>query len=187
MDSNQIVESANTKLKSATDHFIDELKKIRTGRAHGSMLDGIMVTAYGVAMPINQVGNITAPEAQLLQITPFDPTNIQAISDAIRANQSLGLNPSDDGRVVRIPVPTLTTERRQEIVKQVGEKVEETHIVCRNVRHDSLDEIKKLKADKKIGDDEANRLEKQIDDLMSKNKLEIDNLAKTKEKEILTV
>lgn len=146
-----------------------------------------MVVAYGTPMPLNQVSNVTAPEAQLLQITPFDPSNIQAISEAIRNDQNLGLNPSDDGRVVRVPIPPLTTERRQAIVKQLSEKVEETHIACRNVRHDVLDTAKKAKADKTISEDDYNRIEKQVDELMAKTKAELEAAAKTKEQEIMTV
>ena len=101
------------KMQAAIEHFEHELAKIRTGRAHPGMLDGIKVVAYGTEMPLNQVANITAPEAQLLQITPFDPSNIQAIAASIRNDQGLGLNPSDDGRVVRVPVPPLTEDRRR--------------------------------------------------------------------------
>ena len=138
MDINNLLNGTEKKLNGALSHFEDELKKLRTGRAHPSMLDGVVVVAYGTEMPLNQVSNITTPEAQLIQISPFDPNNIQAISDAIRNNQSLGLNPSDDGRVVRIPVPPLTTERRQDIVKQLNAKAEECHITRRNIRHDAL-------------------------------------------------
>ena len=99
------------KMNAAFGFFQDELKKVRTGRAHAGMLDGVMVEAYGTKMPLNQVANITAPEAQMLLVTPFDPGNITAITSAIRDNQSLGFNPSDDGRVVRVPVPALTEER----------------------------------------------------------------------------
>ena len=116
------------KMASALEHFDEELKKIRTGRAHPSMLDGVKVEAYGTEMPLNQVANVTAPEAQLLQVTPFDPSNSQAISAAIRNDQGLGFNPSDDGRIVRVPVPPLTEERRRMLVNQVGEKVEEPRI-----------------------------------------------------------
>src|ERR1041384_1169546 len=112
------------KMAQAVDHFGEELKKVRTGRASASMLDGVVVTAYGTPMPLNQVANVTAPEAQLIQITPFDPNNIQAIASAIRDNPTLGLNPSDDGRVVRVPIPALTEERRREYVKVVGTKME---------------------------------------------------------------
>lgn len=143
--------------------------------------------AYGVATPVNQTANITAPEAQLLQITPFDPSNIQAICDAIRNDQSLGLNPMDDGRVVRVPIPPLTTERRQAIVKQLNEKVEEAHITGRNIRHEILDAAKKAKSDKKISEDDFGRVEKQVDELMAKAKAELEALAKTKEQEIMTV
>src|SRR6266852_5174357 len=121
MDTTQYEE----KMKQATAHFSEELKKVRTGRASASMLDGVMVTAYGTQMPLNQVANVTAPEAQLIQITPFDPNNIQAIAGAIRDNPTLGLNPSDDGRVVRVPIPPLTEERRREYVKSLGGKVED--------------------------------------------------------------
>jgi ribosome recycling factor len=187
MNPNQIIEEAKTKLSGAVAHFNDEIKKLRTGRAHPSMLDGVMVVAYGTPMPLNQVSNVTAPEAQLLQITPFDPGNIQAIADAIRNDQSLGLNPADDGRVVRIPIPPLTTERRQQIVKQLNEKVEETHIASRNIRHDALDTAKQAKSDKAISEDDYSRLEKQIDELMAKTKQDVEAAAKLKEQEIMTV
>ena len=94
----------------ALQHFSDELKKVRTGRAHIDMLSGVSIEAYGQRMPLNQVANITAPEAQQLLVTPFDPSNINAITQAIRDDQGLGLNPSDDGRVVRVPIPALTEE-----------------------------------------------------------------------------
>ena len=126
------------KMTQAFNHFQDELKKVRTGRAHAGMLEGVMVEAYGVKVPLNQAANITAPEAQMLLVTPFDPGNITAITSAIRDNQSLGFNPSDDGRVVRVPVPALTEERRHQLVKQVGEKAEEARIAMRTIRQDSL-------------------------------------------------
>src|SRR5882757_8636692 len=152
MNPNQIPADAADKLKAAGEHFISELKKLRTGRASASMLDGVLVEAYGSPMPLNQVATVTAPEAQLIQITPFDPSNLQAIAAAIRNNQSLGMNPSDDGRVVRVPVPPLTEERRREISKQVGAKQEECMVTLRNIRHDSLDAIDKLKKDKAVGE-----------------------------------
>ena len=187
MDSNQIILEVKTKLTAAENHFIDELKKLRTGRAHPSMLDGVMVKSYGTLVPIIQVAAITAPEAQLLQITPFDPNNLAAIADAIRNNQSLNMNPMDDGRLVRVPIPPLTTERRQQIVKQLGEKVEASLISARNIRHDALDDAKQVKLAKNIGEDDYNRIEKQIDDMMVKTKAEIEGLASAKEKEIMTV
>jgi ribosome recycling factor len=146
-----------------------------------------MVVAYGTPMPINQLANVTAPEAQLLQITPFDPSNIQAINEAIRNDQGLGLNPSDDGRVVRVPIPALTTERRQQIVKQLNEKLEDAMITTRNIRHDTLDTLKEAKNDKDISEDDYNRLEKQLDEAMAKTKAEIEVSAKAKEQEIMTL
>lgn len=187
MNSNQVVEQVKARLESAVAHFQDELKSLRTGRAHASMLDGVMVEAYGTKMPLNQVATVSAPEPQLLQITPFDPHNLQAISSGIRENQNLGFNPMDDGRVVRVMMPILTTERRQQIVKQLHEKAEECMVSMRGVRHDALKEVDKAKKDKSIGEDDASRLEKQIDDLMSKNKAEVESLSRAKEAEIMTV
>lgn len=187
MNPNQIVDEAKKKFDSAVEHLKEELKKIRTGRAHASMLDSIMVEAYGTLMPLNQTATITTPEAQLLQITPFDPSNLQAISAAIRNNPSLGLNPADDGRIVRVPIPPLTEERRREIAKQLGVKIEDTQITLRNARRDAFDAIAAAKKDKQIGEDDAKRLEKQVDEVMNTVRADIDALAKAKEAEILTV
>lgn len=187
MNPNQVIDQAKAKMQAATEHFQEELKKLRTGRANASMLDGVMVMAYGTPMPLIQVGSISVPEPQLLQIAPFDPNNLQAIAAAIRDNQSLDLNPMDDGRVVRVPIPPLTEERRRDIVKLLGGKVENTMVSLRNVRHDALRSIDQAKKDKSISEDDAIRLEKQIDELMAKQKAEIDTLAKAKEQEIMTV
>ena len=168
-------------------HFEDEIKKIRTGRAHPSQLDGIRVEVYGAQVPLNQAANITAPEAQMLQVTPFDPSNIQKISAAIRADQSLGFNPSDDGRVIRVPVPSLTEERRKLLVKQVGEKVEEARIAIRNLRQDALKEAKRKKEAKELSEDDVKRIEKGIDDDIASYNLKIDEIFRLKEKEILTI
>jgi ribosome recycling factor len=151
------------------------------------MLDGVMVTAYGQPMPLNQVANISAPEAQLLQITPFDPSNIQAIASAIRDNPSLGLNPSDDGRVVRVPIPALTEERRRDIVKQLGAKQEEAMVALRNIRRDSLDTIDKAKKDKELGEDDAKRYSSQVEDALKAATAGIEAASKAKETEIMTV
>ena len=187
MNPNQIIDDAKKKFQGALEHFQAELKKVRTGRAHASMLDGVMVKAYGTEMPLNHVANVTAPEAQLIQVTPFDPGNIQAIASAIRDNPTLGLNPSDDGRVVRVPIPSLTEERRREYVKVLGGKVEDCMIALRGVRHDAMTAFDKAKKDKAIGEDDAKRLEKQIDEAMTKVKSDVDASAKTKEQEIMTV
>jgi len=172
---------------AATSHFEDELKKVTTGRAHPNMLDGIMTEAYGQKMPLNQVANVTAPEPQLLTVTPFDPSTIQAISAAIRQDQSLGLNPSDDGRVVRVPIPPLTEERRKQLVKQTSEKVEEARIALRNIRQDALKEVKRKKEAKELSEDDEKRTEKLIDELMARFNSDIETTFKNKEKDILTI
>ena len=175
------------RMQQALAHFSDDLKKVRTGRANASMLEGIMVQVYGTQMPLQQVASISTPEAQLLQIAPFDPNNIQAIASSIRDNQTLGLNPSDDGRVVRVPIPPLTEERRREITKVVGQKQEDCMVVLRNIRHDALDYIDKQKKDKQIGEDEAKRFERQIDEAVGRMRVEVDAIARSKEQEITTI
>ena len=187
MNPNQIVSDAQTKMQAAVVHFADELKKLRTGRATASMLDTVMVEAYGTPMPMVQVATVSTPEPQLLQVSPFDPGNIQAIANAIRNNPTLGMNPTDDGRVIRIPVPPLTEERRREIVKQLGAKQEEAMVALRNVRRDAFDAIDKAKKDKEIGEDDAKRLEKQVDDAVAKAKVDAETASKAKEAEIMTV
>lgn len=187
MNPQSIVDQAKSRFAQAVSHFHEELKKVRTGRAHPSMLDGIVVEAYGVQMPLIQVGTVTAPEAQLIQITPFDPGNIQAIASAIRDNPSLGLNPSDDGRVVRVPIPALTEDRRREYVKLLGGKVEDCMVALRNTRHDAIKTIDLAKRDKDISEDDAKRLERQVDEEMNKAKNDVEAAAKAKEQEIMTV
>jgi len=183
MDSQQVVRDAQAKLAQAVERFKDGLKSLRTGRANASMLDGVMVEAYGSPMPLNQVATIAVPESQLIQITPFDPNNLSAIATAIRNHPNLGLNPADDGRVVRVPIPPLNEERRRELAKQVGQKQEECMISLRNIRHDALDAIKKSQAP----EDEAKRLSKQVEDAMNQARTDAEAAAKAKEQEILTV
>jgi ribosome recycling factor len=187
MNPTQVVQDANPKLDSAIVHYGEQLKSLRTGRASAAMLDGVTVQAYGQPMPLNQVANVSAPEAQLLQITPFDPTNIQAIASAIRDNPSLGFNPSDDGRVVRVPVPALTEERRRDIVKQLGAKQEDAMVSLRNVRRDAMDAIDKAKKDKEIGEDDAKRLQAQVEDTVKAAQGQIEAASKAKEAEIMTI
>lgn len=175
------------RMQQALQHFEDELRKVRTGRAHPSMLDSVMVEAYGAKMPLIQTASVTVPEPQLIQITPFDPTNIQAIARAIRDDQSLGLNPSDDGRVVRVPIPPLTTERRQQIVKQLSEKVEDCRIALRNVRHDALKDAKAKKDAKELSEDDVKRTEKSLDAAMSDMQTKLEQVTKAKEQEILSM
>jgi ribosome recycling factor len=187
MSPDQVISQVKAKFAASTQRLEEELKKLRTGRANSSMLDGISVEAYGQPMPLNQVATISVPEAQLLQITPFDPNNLQAIAAAIRDDQSLGLNPMDDGRVVRVAIPALTTERRQQIAKQLGDKVEDCMISLRNIRHDAMKELDQAKKDKEIGEDEHKRFSAQIDQLMAGQKAQAEAASKAKEQEILTL
>jgi ribosome recycling factor len=187
MNLDNVVTSTQTKTDQIIERFSESLKTLRTGRASAAMLDGVKVEAYGTAMPLNQVASVVAPEAQLLQITPFDPNNLSAIVNAIRSDSSLGLNPADDGRVVRVPIPPLTEERRRELAKQIGQKQEEAMINLRNVRHDSIDVVDKAKKAKETSEDDAKRLTSQIEDNISKTRVTIESLTKEKETEIMTL
>lgn len=187
MNKDQLIQEARTKLSAATEHFRQEAAKIRTGRAHPGMLDGISVEVYGQAMPLKAVASIATPEPQLLQVTPFDPNNLQAISDAISKDESLGLNPADDGRVVRIQIPPLTEETRQAMAKVLNQKLEDCMIAGRNARHEAMRAAEQAEKDKLIGKDERFSLEKQVDDLLARQKADAESIAKAKEQEILTV
>ncbi len=172
------------KMEGVIDRFKEEMKKVRTGRAHPDMLSGIKVEVYGQFMPLNQVANINAADATLLVITPFDPANIQNISAAIRADQALGLNPADDGRVIRVPIPPLTEERRKEIVKAASSKVEEAKVAIRNIREDAR---KTIKIATEIGEDAKKRAEKDIDELTKEFGDKIDSEFKNKSNEIMKI
>lgn len=172
------------KMEGAIERFKEEMKKIRTGRAHPDMLTGIKVEVYGQFMPLNQVANITAADATLLVVTPFDPSNIQAIVSAIRADQALGLNPADDGRVIRVPIPPLTEERRKEIVKTASTKVEEAKVALRNIREDAR---KAVKIASEMSEDIKKRAEKEIDDLTKEFNDKIDAEFKNKSEEIMKI
>ena len=175
------------KFAAAVAHFETEVKKIRTGRAHPDMLDGVMVEVYGTKMPLNQVASVSAPESQQILVTPFDVHNVAAISAAIRNDAALGFNPSDDGRNVRVPIPPLNEERRRNIAKSLSSKVEEAKIVLRNVREDARKAAKVAKEAKTISEDDQKRIEKAIDDDVAKNGARIDEIAKAKEVEIMKV
>jgi ribosome recycling factor len=175
-----------TRMQAALEHFETELTKVRTGRAHPDMLSSVMVEAYGAPMPLNQVANVTTPEAQLLQVSPFDPSNVKAIADAIRLS-NLGFNPSDDGRIVRVPIPSLTEERRREMVKSLGDKVETCRIAMRTIRQDALKDAKRMKDAKELSEDDVKMIEKGIDDDMRDYQVKIDEAFRAKEKEVMTI
>lgn len=172
-----------TKMNAVIERFKDEMKKVRTGRAHPDMLTNVKVEAYGQWMPLKQVANVTAQGGTMLLITPFDPSNIANITASIRNDQSLGLNPSDDGHVVRVPIPPLTEERRKEIVKTTSQKVEESKVQIRNIREDARKELKT--AD--LPEDVKKRGEKEVDDLTKSFTDQIDKEFKEKEAEIMKI
>lgn len=171
------------KMTAVIDRFKDEMKKVRTGRAHPDMLSGVKVEAYGQYAPLNQIANLSVSGASLIVITPYDVSNIANISSAIRADQSLGLNPADDGRVVRVPIPPLTEERRKEIVKTVSAKVEDAKIALRKLRDDARKEIKAAE----LNEDAKRRAEKSVDDLIKDFGASVDQLFAEKQNEIMKI
>ncbi|MDR0979631.1 MAG: ribosome recycling factor [Candidatus Nomurabacteria bacterium] len=181
------MEEMKLKMQGVVERFKNELSKLRTGRAHPDMLAGVKVEAYGQFMPLNQVANVVVADATLLNITPFDPSTIQAIATAIRNDQSLGLNPADDGRVVRVPIPALTEERRREIVKTASGKAEEAKIALRAAREDARKLVKKMKDEKTASEDDAKRMEKQIDDTTQEFTSKIEAELKAKEAELMKI
>lgn len=172
-----------TKMEVVLERFKNEMKKIRTGRAHPDMLSNLKVEAYGQFMPLNQIANVTVGDATLLIITPFDPSTIQSITTAIRQDTNLGLNPSDDGRVIRVPIPALTEERRQEIVKSASSKVEEAKVALRNIREEARKGIKLAE----LPEDAKKRAEKSTDDLTKEFSDQIDTNFKVKTGEIMKI
>jgi ribosome recycling factor len=175
-----------TRMEKAVEDFRKELASQRTGRANVHMLDSIHVDAYGSQVPLTQVGNISAPEAQLITITPWDTSLTAAIEKAIRSSD-LGFNPQNDGKVIRVPVPALTEDRRKDMVKHLNKVLEEHRTAIRNIRRDGNEAIKKAMKDKKISEDEERgsmeQLQKVTDDEIKK----MDEMLKVKEKEVMQV
>lgn len=165
-------------------HYEDELKKLRTGRAHAGTLESVQVEVYGQMMPLTHVASITVADAQLLQVNPFDKNNLDVISAAIREDASLGLNPADDGNIVRVPIPPMTEERRLEVVKQLKIKAEDSKVSLRNARHAAL---KTAKSDDEISTDDYKGYEKKLNEIVDGYNSKIDEMAKLKEQEIMTV
>ncbi len=180
-------DEAKVQMNEAVNHLKEQLKKLRTGRANASMLDAVSVEVYGQQSPLNHIATINVVDAQMIQISPFDPNNLEAISAAIRDDQSLGLNPADDGQVVRLQIPPMTTERRHEVVKQLNERVEETKVSLRNTRHEVLKTAKQQWKDNELGEDDYKKVENDMNDMVDDFQKQIDELAKAKETEIMTV
>jgi len=167
----------------ATAH---ELNTIRTGRASAALLDRIAVDYYGQATPLRQLATINVPEPRLLTVQPFDPSSVKAIERAIQESD-LGLTPSNDGKIIRLPIPQLTEERRKELVKVVRHLAEEGRVAVRNVRRDVMHDLKELVKDGEVGDDEEHRAEDRAQKVTDEHVKRIDDLLKHKEEEIMEV
>jgi ribosome recycling factor len=175
-----------TRMEKAVEDFRKELSSQRTGRANVHMLDSVHVEAYGSQMPLNQTANVSAPEPNLITIQPWDMSLLGAIEKAIRSGD-LGLNPQNDGKIIRVPVPQLTEERRKEMVKHLNKVLEEHRTAIRNIRRDGNDAIKKALKDKKITEDEERGSVEQVQKLTDDEIRKIEEMFKTKEKEIMQV
>ena len=182
----ETITSMTEKMESSTDAYKRELSRVRTGRASISLLDGIKVDAYGSPMPINQVATLTIPESRLIQIQAWDTQLLGAIEKAIQKSD-LGLNPVNDGKLLRISIPQLTEERRKELVKKVKKITEDYRVAIRNSRRDAIDTFKKQKNDKEISEDELFRLQDEAQKETDKFIKTLDELMAAKEKEVMEV
>ncbi len=171
-------------MEKAVDDFRKELATIRTGRANASILENVRVDYHGTPMPVNQLGTVTVPEPTLLVISPWDPSVVALIDKAIRTSD-LGLNPTNDGKVVRVPMPSPTEERRKELVKQLHKVLENHRTAVRNIRRDIKEAIDKLEKDKKISQDEQKRALDELEKLSHSETKKIEDLSEVKEKEIM--
>ena len=174
------------RMDKAVEDFRREMTAVRTGRASVHMLDSVRLEYYGSEMPLNQIAQVHAPEPQLLTVQPFDPTSLPAIEKAIRS-ADLGLNPMNDGKIIRIPVPPLTEERHKEMVKHLHKVLEDHRTAVRNIRRDGNELIKKALKDKKISEDEERRSHDEIQKLTDAEIKKMEEMSAAKEKEVLQV
>ncbi|WP_040157974.1 ribosome recycling factor [Nigerium massiliense] len=181
-----ILKDAEQKMKSAVDHTSEEFAAIRTGRAHPAMFNKLMVDYYGAPTPLQQLATFQVPEPRVVLISPFDRGAMAGIEKAVR-DSDLGVNPANDGNVIRIVMPELTEERRKEYIKVARTKAEEGRISVRSNRRHAVDGLKKLEKDKEAGEDEVSRAEKQLETITKKYSDEIDSLLKAKETELLEI
>lgn len=181
-----IIREAEKKMESAVVHAREEFAAIRTGRANPAMFNKIMVEYYGTPTPLQQLASFQVPEARTILIAPFDKSSVNAVEKAVR-DSDLGVNPSNDGNVVRCVLPALTEERRKEYIKMAKAKAEEGRVAVRNVRRSCNDVVKKQEKDKEISEDDLTRYEKELDQVTRKYVDQIDELLKAKEGELLEV
>jgi ribosome recycling factor len=178
--------AAKTRMEKAVEDFRKELTSVRTGRANAAILDQVRVDYHGTPMPVNQLGSVTIPDPGMLVISPWDPTAVAMIDKAIRSSD-LGLNPTNDGKVVRIPIPSPTEERRKELVKHIHKALENHRTAIRNIRRDLKEAIDKLEKDKKISQDEQKRALEELDKLSHAETKKVEDLCATKEKEVMDI
>lgn len=181
-----IFDDMNEKIDKTRDNYISELRSIRAGRANPHILDKVVADYYGTPTPINNMANISVPEARLLVIAPWDKSQLKNIERAILA-ANIGINPNNDGQVIRLVFPELTEERRRSTVKEAKNLVEEAKIVMRNARRDAIDELKKIQKASTITEDDLRNFTEDIDKNLSKKTEEVDKLFKEKEQEILSI
>jgi len=181
---NDITKDAEGGMTKAIDSFKRDLAKIRTGRANTSMLDGIKVDYYGTPTPVNQVATVQVVDARLITVKPWEKNMIPVIDKAIRASD-LGINPVADSELVRLPIPPLTQERRRDLAKTVGKQTEEARVAVRSARRDAMELIKEAEKGKEISEDERKKGEKAVQDLTDKYIAMVEDIAKSKEKEIM--
>jgi ribosome recycling factor len=177
---------ARARMEKAVEDFRKELSGMRTGRANVSLLDHVRVDYHGTSMPINQLGTLSVPDPMMIVISPWDPSAAAMIDKAIRTSD-LGLNPSSDGKVVRVPIPPLTEERRKEIVKHLHKVLENHRTAVRNIRRDIKEAVEKLEKEKKISEDEKKRTVDELDKITHSETKKIEDHSAAKEKEILEV
>lgn len=179
-----VIDQARVRMEKAVVDFQREVASIRTGRASVSVLDSIRVDYYGTPTPVNQVATLGVPEPQMITVQPWDPTLLPVLEKAILSSD-LGLNPLNDGKILRVPIPPLTEERRKELVKQLHKVLETHRMSIRNVRRDANDATKKLMKDKKISEDDDKRAHDEIQKLTDREIEKLDQASKAKEKEIM--
>ena len=182
----EVYSQLKTRMDKAVEDFRREMAATRTGRASVHMLDTVNVEYYGSQMPLNQIAQVHAPEPQLITVQPFDPTSLPAIEKAIRI-ADLGLNPMNDGKLIRVPVPPLTEERRKDMVKHLHKILEEHRTAIRNIRRDGNDAIKKAMKDKKITEDDEKRAMDEIQKLTDDEIKKMEDMSKAKEKEVMEI
>ena len=186
MTSEETIKNCNSKMKKAFSVFTQELASLRTGRANASMLDIVKVEVYGQKMSINQLATISTPEPRLITVQVWDQNNVSLIDSAIQKS-NLGINPQIDGQLMRIPIPSLNEERRNELKKIMGGLAEKAKVSIRNIRREANDKLKKDLKDKIIGEDECKNSEKKIQNLTNDQINELEKKLQEKEKEVMTV